>query len=105
MLAAEQIFVAMATRHRINDGPGLRRQRQFMVAMVLCARAGNVPFTSVSLELVPAHAANLVLALAGQDQQPKDAAIFIIAAGVPYRPQLPAPAPPGRNSRSRRSAS
>src|SRR5262249_51930977 len=68
-VGGEHVVTAGESRCALDDRPRLRRQRDGVLATVLAALARYHPQPPLQVELAPHHAANLVSARAGQDQQ------------------------------------
>ena len=86
-LSAEHVRTAGELRASFDQRPGLRTQRDFMLAAVLGSLSWQCPNTVV--DLGPFHPTDLVAARAREDQHPNGLAErTIMLAGEPHRAQF-----------------
>src|SRR5215472_11816697 len=82
---AEEILRGVALGHLRQDGECSRRQRKFMQAGVLGARWGKHDHLPGEVDLVPLQCADLLPALACQEQEAEDIAEGAITACAIHR--------------------
>ena len=75
-------------RLRLQDGERGRRQRDQVLAPVLGALRRQRDHGAIEIDLGPAQAGDLIAAGAGQDQQPDDRAVLIVAERAPDQRQF-----------------
>src|SRR5215472_6734169 len=85
---AEEILRGVALGHLRQDGECSRRQRKFMQAGVLGARWGKHDHLPGEVDLVPLQCADLLPALACQEQEAEDIAEGAIVEGAPQLAQF-----------------
>src|SRR5262249_26880297 len=86
-ISAEHVRTAGEPRASFDQRPGLRAQRDFMLAAVLGSLGWQCPNTVV--DLGPFHPTDLIAARAGEDQHPDGLAErTIMLAGEPHRAQF-----------------